>query len=478
MNGKFQNNKIILGLKVRQLRTDKGFSLSQLNKKSGMSISYLNEIEKGKKYPRRDKLDQLANALEVSCEELTSNKLPAKLDPILQLLNSNFLEDLPLDFFKIELVKIIEIIANAPAQVGAFITTLVELARNYAMQQESFYFAALRSYLELHDNYFEALEIQVKDFIQQHQLPETGLIPADQLAAVLEQQFAYRIVENGLDEHPELKAFRSVFLPKKKKLLLNNQLTDRQRAFQFGKELGFNVLNIKERATTSSLLRPQSFNEVLNHSKAIYFSVALLMNEQAFSKDVSHFFQQKQWDGAAFLGIMNKYGASAEMFYHRMTNILPKVFGLDKLFFIRFTQQASKDEFEVDRVFHLNDSNHLRQNELSEHRSRRWVAIACLEAMNQQKTHQAVEVAVQRGKYQETGDEYLCFTIARSNYPTEGKSVTVILGLLVDETLRQQVHFLDDSAIKQQIVKTSPDILAARAERMRVQEALERLMKE
>ena len=62
MNGKLQNDKIILGLKVRQLRTDKGLSLSELNKTSGMSISYLNEIEKGKKYPRKDKLNQLADA--------------------------------------------------------------------------------------------------------------------------------------------------------------------------------------------------------------------------------------------------------------------------------------------------------------------------------------------------------------------------------------------------------------------------------
>ncbi|MEL6944579.1 MAG: XRE family transcriptional regulator, partial [Bacteroidota bacterium] len=367
MNGKLQNDKIILGLKVRQLRTDKGLSLSELNKKSGMSISYLNEIEKGKKYPREDKLNKLAGALEISPEQLTSSDLPAKLDPIVQLLNSNFLQDLPLDFFKIELVKIIEIIANAPAQVGAFITTLVELARNYAMQQESFYFAALRSYLELHNNYFEDLESQARQLIEKHQLPESGLLPHDRLAEILENQFDYKIVENGLDKYPELKAFRSVFLPKSKQLLLNSQLTDRQRAFQFGKEIGFNILKVRERANTSSLLRPKSFNEVLNHSKAIYFSVALLMNEQEFIQDVTKLFSQQRWNGKQFLDIMNKFGSSPEMFFHRMTNILPKVFDLDKLFFIRFIQKSEGNKFKVDRVFHLNDSRHLQQSELSEH---------------------------------------------------------------------------------------------------------------
>ncbi|MEM6699703.1 MAG: ImmA/IrrE family metallo-endopeptidase, partial [Bacteroidota bacterium] len=365
-----------------------------------------------------------------------------------------------------------------PAQVGAFITTLVELARNYAMQQESFYFAALRSYLELHNNYFEQLELQVARFIKKYELPKKGLIPTNELADVLEQEFGYHIVENGLDQHPELKNFRSVFLPKKKRLLLNGQLTDRQRAFQFGKELGFSVLKVKERATTSSLLKPKSFNEVLNHSKAIYFSVALLMNEQEFAQDLTHFFQQKKWDGTAFLSIMNKYGASPEMFYHRMTNVLPKVFGLDKLFFIRFTHQEEEDKFQIDRVFHLNDGRHLRQNEPSEHHSRRWIALSCLKEIEMRTQTKAIEVSVQRGKYRETSDEYLCFTIARSNYPTTGKKVSVILGLLVDKHLKKQIHFLDDPSIKRQMVETSPEILKAREERKRVQRALDKLMQE
>ncbi|MEM8525039.1 MAG: helix-turn-helix domain-containing protein [Bacteroidota bacterium] len=477
MSKNLQNDKIILGLKVRQLRTDKELSLAELHRKSGVSISYLNEIEKGKKYPRKDMLKKLSNALEVSSDQLISKDLPANLDPIFQLLNSNFLQDLPLDFFKIELVKIIEIIANAPVQVGAFITTLIELARNYAMQQESFYFAALRSYLELHNNYFEQLEAQVKQFIQQYYLPERGLIPTHKLATILEEEFGYEIVKDGLDQYPDLRTFRSVFLPKSKKILLNSQLTDRQLAFQFGKELGFNVLGVKERASTSSLLKPKSFNEVLNHSKAIYFSVALLMNEQEFIQDITQFFRQKKWDGDAFLNIMNKYGASPEMFYHRLTNILPKVFDLDKLFFIRFTYQTP-DDFKIDRVFHLNDGRHLQQNELSEHHSRRWVAISCLKDAVRRATPNPMEVYVQRGKYRETNDEYLCFTITRSHYPTPDKNVSVILGLMVDKKLKRQIHFLEDSSIPMQLVDTAPDILAARKERKRVQQVLDELMEE
>ncbi len=55
--------KIIFGLKLRQLRHEKGYSLVELAEKAGISISYINEIEKGKKYPKAEKIMTLAKAL-------------------------------------------------------------------------------------------------------------------------------------------------------------------------------------------------------------------------------------------------------------------------------------------------------------------------------------------------------------------------------------------------------------------------------
>ena len=57
--------RLIFGLKLKQIRTEKNLSLFGLAKLSGLSKSYLNEIEKGKKYPKRDKIILLAEALEV-----------------------------------------------------------------------------------------------------------------------------------------------------------------------------------------------------------------------------------------------------------------------------------------------------------------------------------------------------------------------------------------------------------------------------
>jgi transcriptional regulator with XRE-family HTH domain len=493
MSAKDQNARIILGLKVKQLRQEQGLSFAELSEASGMSGSYLNEIEKGKKYPKDDKLRALAKALDVTYEELTSTELHESLAPVAELLRSNFLNELPLDLFGIELTKVVEIIANAPTRVGAFISTLLELSQNYALREENFYFGALRSYLELHNNYFEDIENSVEDFMKKNKIPPERPITVDILQRLLEEKYGYTIVGGGLDDYPELQKLRSLFLPKEKKLLLNSRLTPMQRAFQFGKELGFNALGLGARANTSSLLRGRSFEEVLNHSKAIYFSVALHIPRKRIVEDLEAFFSIEKWNGEAFLAIMKRYDATPEMFYHRLTNILPKYFDMRKLFFFRFVHNPEQDTFEMDKELHLDHKHRPRGSGLFEHYCRRWVSLSLLQdlyRMQQEGVFADTMVQAQLSRYHGTADEYLCLTIARPSYPDPDRNVSVTLGLLVNDTLREKVDFLDDPAILRRVVNTTcercpiadcleraagPTVVERRREYQRIQERLREL---
>mgnify|MGYP001181844663 CR=1 FL=1 len=451
MSAKTQYERIILGLKVKQLRQGKRLSFSDLSKQTQMSVSYLNEIEKGKKYPKEDKVKALAQALEVEEAELTSPALSKNLEPVAELLQSNFLNELPLDLFGIELVKVVEIIANAPLKVGAFISTLLELSRNYALHEAHFYFGALRSYLELHSNYFEDIEQAAVQFRAQYGPASGHASLYAQLKSVLERQFAYQIEENGLDEYPDLQHLRAIFVPRHKRLLLNGTLTPTQKSFQLGKELGFQLLQLEDRANTSSLLRVRSFEEVLSHSRATYFSVALHIPLEDFVSDMRAFFDRERWDGEALMAIMKKYDATPEMFFHRLTNVLPKFFGMEQLFFLRFLHDPAHNTFEVDKELHLSRLHHPHGNGLSEHYCRRWVAISLLNDlhdMQQAGTFVNGLVRAQRSHYIGTNDEYLCLTLARPGYPAPNRNVSVTLGLLVSDDLRQRIRFLDDPAIQ------------------------------
>lgn len=459
MSAKSPNERIIFGLKVKQLRQEKGHSFAELSKQTGMSVSYLNEIEKGKKYPKDDKIVLLADALDTSVMELTSTELDASLAPVEELLQSNFLNELPLDLFGIELNKVAEMIANAPMRVGAFISTLLELSRNYAVLEENFYFAALRAFLEMNNNYFPEIEEAVERFIKENQLPNTRPLPPEALARLLEKEYGYQIKFSGLDAYPELRHLRSVYLPEKKTLLLNGALSPMQRAFQLGKESAFHYLNLKERANTSSILRGRVFEEVLNHAFATYFSVALHLPLQSFLQDMRTFFQADRWDGEAFMAIMNRYNASPEMFYHRLTNVIPRYFGMPKLFFLRFIHNEETDRFEIDKELHLNRRHHPHGNGVFEHYCRRWVSLSLLKDLSEMQAegkYVSTIVRAQRSRYFGTEDEYLCLTIARPGTSTSkplgptqpASNVSVTLGLLINDDVRQQVKWLNDPSIQ------------------------------
>ena len=160
--------KLIFGLKLKQVRTAKDLSLFKLSKLTGLSKSYLNEIEKGKKYPKTDKIILLAEALEIPYDEIVSLKLDKNLAPVAEILQSNLLQEIPLELFGIEERDLIEIISNAPMKVNAFISTLIEIGNNYNLTKESFYLASLRSFQEANDNYFPEIEKSAKSFLQEY----------------------------------------------------------------------------------------------------------------------------------------------------------------------------------------------------------------------------------------------------------------------------------------------------------------------
>ncbi len=85
-----ENIKLIFGIKLKHLRLKKLLLPQQLAEKAGISNSYLNEIEKGEKYPKTDKINALAAALQVKYDDLVSLKLPKEFAAFLLQDTSNY----------------------------------------------------------------------------------------------------------------------------------------------------------------------------------------------------------------------------------------------------------------------------------------------------------------------------------------------------------------------------------------------------
>lgn len=450
--------RIILGLKVRQFRQEKGWNFEELSRQTGISVSYLNEIEKGRKYPMAENQDKLSKALGISTEFLTSAILTKQNAPLGELLQSNFLNEIPLELFGIELQQVVEIIAKAPDRVNAFISAMLEIARNYSLRDENFFFAALRAYQELHMNYFDDIENLSDEFVEQYKLPLEEPVTSALLQKILINKFGYSIDEKGLTKYPELQEMRSVFVPKKRILLLNPNLSAQQRTYQLAKEIGFNVLHLKERPLASSMLQVKSFEETLNNYKAGYFAVNILVNRETFAKDLTTIFNDQQWNPEAFLQLIARYDVSPEVLFQRF-NVLSKEFGLHKIFFFRTMHHVASGRFEIDKELHLNRRHQPHASGLNEHYCRRWLSLSLLEqlALQQASTgdHSHLMAGAQCARFADTGEEYLCVAVAKPGTTTQQKNVSVMIGILLDDAARKIIRFHSDPQVPQVTVNVT-----------------------
>ncbi|QRM90066.1 helix-turn-helix domain-containing protein [Lacinutrix sp. WUR7] len=437
--------KLIFGLKLKQIRTDKDLSLFGLSKLSGLSKSYLNEIEKGKKYPKPDKIATLSEKLDIPYDQMVSLKLDKNLAPIGEILQSKILKEIPLEVFGIKESTLIEIVANAPAKVNAFISTIIEIAQHYNFSKESFYLASLRSYQEANNNYFNDLEESVIAFAKAYQIDLTQPITSKDLEDILVEEYGYTIHNNELDKHKSLDNLRSVFVPKNKNLLLASEIDDAQRTFIYAKELAYNYLKLEDRLYTFSWIKFENFDQVLNNFYASYFAGALILPKALITEKLKTIFNKKTFDTSLFEKTMQSFNASPESFYQRLTNILPKEFNIQNLFFLRFTHKAGTDKYHLKKELHLSHQHSPRANETNESYCRRWVSLHVLkEISNNNKEH---VFDMQISNYPSDNMKYLVLSSATKDPFRENHYRSISIGLLINKQLLKKLQFAENKKI-------------------------------
>ncbi len=439
--------KIIFGLKIRQLRLDKKLSLSEVADKSNLSISYLNEIEKGKKYPKTEKIMALAEALQVDYDYLVSLKVDKHLEPISELLNANTLSQLPFDIFGISPNTFIELMSEAPAQVASFVKTITEISRTYDISLEKFYLAALRSYIESHDNYFEDLEESAQTFRKLFEISNTTSPNEILLKNILEKFYKYRIEEYTDKQYPDLATVRSVFIPNESKLLINSALSSEQKAFVYGREIGYQYLQIQNRPLISSVLEVNSFEEVLNNYRASYFSGAILINRNILIDRLTYFFASPKWDATMFLNIMRLFSVTPEVFMHRISNVMTGYFNIKNLFFIRSEKQANEEGLFLTREMHLAKLHTPHGTAMKEHYCRRWLSAVMLKELEKKQANKEVLCMVQVSEYEDAKTNYLVIGLAKQSSLAHERNSSLTIGFVIDDALKGMISFLNDNTI-------------------------------
>ena len=495
MNTDRDKVRLIFGLKVKQLRASQGLSTYDLAALTGLSPSYLNEIEKGKKYPKTEKIFAIAKALDTDYDSLVSLKVSKQLEPVVELFNSNILNELPFDLFGIEPGYFLEVMANAPAKLSAFISTIIEIGRNYDLAVEQFYFSVLRTYQAMHDTYFEDLEQQADLFLAQYPFYTATELP-NLLTRVLTEVYKCQVIPYDDATQPTLASLRSVFIPEFNKLLINNRLSSEQTAFTLAREVGYRHLQLANRPLESSMLAARSFDEVLNNFRASYFSRALLMPKTELMPILTDFARQRTWQPNRLLDAITRFGVTPEMFLLRVMSLLTNGLGLNDLFFLRFDQPNENQRYVLSKELHLSRLHTPHGIDRDEHYCRRQVALTLLNDLRTRQTagdwNGQPVCQAQITTYPRNGNAYFVLSIAKSSPPSTANS-SINIGLPITNHLRSVLAFLDDPAISHTDVgetcercpiadcsvrAAAPIVLARNEQINRVQEAIEGLRNE
>lgn len=442
-----QNIKLIFGLKLKHLRTKKKLNPQQLSEKSGISNSYLNEIEKGKKYPKTDKIDALAKALGVKYDELVALKLPKDYAALELLLQSNTLSDLPLDMLGFDLTSVVDLLSNSPMKINAFLNTIVEISRNHDLQTEYFYFSVLRSYQELKENFFEDTEQAAIDFIKEYDIDSSKILQSAEIKDILKESYGYTFEVLSDD----FKQMRSIYKEKEKTLYINPKLNEHQLLFVLGRELAFNYMKLKPRPYVTTHFHNAGFQEIFNNFLASYFATALLLPQKEMVEDLAEFFKSPKWHATKFEKLTASSGVSAEMYMHRLTNILPKFFKLNSMFFLRLSKPQDKDYYNITKELHLGRLHNPHASSKNLHYCRRWISIKALDELEEiakkKKGFDTSLIRAQVSDYIDSSDSYFIISVARSMYPVSGYSTSVSVGILINDNFKKAVAFAEDEQI-------------------------------
>jgi transcriptional regulator with XRE-family HTH domain len=451
---------IIFGMKLRQARMETGLTLSEFASQCELSPSYVTEIEKGRKYPRVDKIMRMAEVLQKSYDELVSITLSPSMAHLSTTLKSMTFQRFPFEEFGLELSDLVTLLTREPEKASALLHAVLEIGRRYSLHEEDFLRAALRSYQEIHENYFQELEDAAQTFVEKFGM-QFGLgddPPAGQqaLKLILESKYGYEIDLETIQTRPALIKYRSVFFEgKKPRLLINNSLSERQITFILAREIGYQYLKLKERSFASTPDQINSFQQILNDFKAAYFGGALLMPRQHMLSDLQHLFEQATWSSHLLLAMLDKYRVTPEMLFYRFSELIPQFFGV-KLHFLRFHHREKSRTYQLVKQLNMNQLIVPTGIGLLEHYCRRWLSVRLLRDMEDAEQVPTISdqpyVGVQMSEFVETQDKFLCLGFGRELSLSPGVTSSVIIGFRVDSELRNTIRFAQDPAIPQVII--------------------------
>jgi hypothetical protein len=148
------------------------------------------------------------------------------------------------------------------------------------------------------------------------------------------------------------------------------------------------------------------------------------------------------------------------MLFQRISNLLPKYFGFNELYFIRYSsKEPSKHLKEISKELHLSRNQVDLEYIISEQNYRRWITKTLMRHLDAGRADDSKKTSVDAVISRNTdGDEYLTISILRPMPEMNNNANSVTIGFVLTDAVKRKVAFINDPALKFEKMGTVNDL--------------------
>ena len=137
------------------------------------------------------------------------------------------------------------------------------------------------------------------------------------------------------------------------------------------------------------------------------------------------------------------------MLFTRITNLLPKVFGISEVFFIRYSsKEAERNLKEISKEMHLMKTTSNLDYARVEQSFRREITRVVVRYLNEElESKETVKTAAFISQ-SPSGNEYLTISILMPMPELNNKNNSVTIGFVLTDAVKKKINFISDTKFK------------------------------
>ncbi|KAK3582357.1 hypothetical protein CHS0354_023901 [Potamilus streckersoni] len=149
---------------------------------------------------------------------------------------------------------------------------------------------------------------------------------------------------------------------------------------------------------------------------------------------------------------MSSFPVSPETFFHRLTTVLPSLYKITSLFFLKIVHDTKFNSFSLTKELHLGGLHGPHATIFKENYCRRWISMSVLNKTGESQVTTSVSLpSVQTSTYMFSNRSYFCLSLPRRFYPNTHSNTSLTIGIEITTESLKHIKFINSNIPTKQV---------------------------